>query len=976
MFTTLVPDGPNSRTAKEDWENEVKSYKAVNSDYTFNIEMWKGGETPAKIGESTYRPMLNDDPSTGSGLTQGDGTLENIAKPLYWQDNVSKWGFMATAGTEQLETDQSDQKKWLAQDRLVGYSYLPIWIDDKYSVNNEYRGEDDFNSINYRTSKEWYADNQTAKLLSGLMVETNEDYKKIPLYLQHQRSWITIILKAGEGVTREALAYATSAENIHAAIYSYPNGTDVPDTINAWANEQLVNYDSDKNGDAATGVSSTRYDAIVEPHNFIETQAKEESDIIARVSVSNQNFTFAAANDRNYANSIAAGESQEVLDAKEAMKVYNLQPGKHLTITATLTRASRMIMITAWIEDWTETVTQTICDDYGQNGDPIEIRNRKELLQFLMDKEKNKAGNVGLIVPNALALDSAGYVWPRENKDSLKNVTLHATLNLAGCQLTTSQQIINDIARTGSIINGEVRVSDVFSAPSAIANTNYGTVERVRVTTSGELTQAKASKAGLIDVNYGTIYQCSSALPVKGTEGYVGGIAAQSLFKEGDNVSPVVDACTVTARVDGSNDIIKGGGIVGEAEGRVSNNKFEYGVTLLQTTRGKFYNIIAAIGNSSQGLTNHSNNSWPTTERYNVTGTTVEIVNCNTSSRFNAVIDCRDELKTLLTSAYNQAGQVYRLANSFDVDKENWIWGDAVLKDTYFATDVTDDYAHGAVKFTLDGNDKTVTLTGETNATMLFGSIIGEVYDLNLQIAKPIIADRITSEETDDDSNTDAISAFAYAVTTAGTAKGIIRNISLQAAADTYIESTTPAGIAVWAMHGGTLVNCASNAPVRMHVTTEGVDARHYAGGIVACAENATITQCKYYSNDGIGWTTGDDAAKAQKNNCRYGGIVGGTSEIPNSATTTNLTLSDCYSWWNMPTFGSEVTEQNRPVMGSLIGSTVYHNDQLVINAMADGNAGNWWTGTTGAGYMAAGTSEEKAIGRKNSITPSKPQGW
>lgn len=966
MFTTYVPDIRQTRssTAKDVWEDSVKAYKAVNRDYIFNVEMWKGGETLTMIGESTYKPVLNDDDD------DYDGTLLSVEKPLYWQDNVSKWGFQAMAGTAELQADQANQEKWLAQDRLLGYSYLPIWNGG----NDDGSATDNFNTINYRTSKEWYADNQKAKDQSGLMVESNDDYKKIPLYLQHQRAWLTVILKAGEGVTREALAYETSAKNIQSTIYSY--GTSEPLSITAWAGEYLINYDKDKNGEAQSNVRTTRYDAIVMPHNYLE---KPEADILARISVSNQNFTFSAANDWNYGNSIASGSSADIEKAKKAMQVYNLQAGKHLTITATLTRASRMIMITAWIEDWTETVTQTICDDYGQNGDPIEIRNRKELLQFLMDKEKNKAGNVGLIVPNTLALDSAEYVWPREYADSLKNITLHATLNLAGCQLTTSKQIVKDIARTGSIINGEVRVSDTFAGPSAIADTNYGTVERVRVTTSGELTPARATKAGIIDVNYGTIYQCSSALPVNGTSGYVGGIAAQSLFHEGDQVSPVVDACTVTARVDGSNTITAGGGIVGEAEGRVSNNTFEYGVTLSQTASGKFFNIIAAIGDNTQGLSNHTNNSWPTTEKY-IVGSSVEIVNHNTSSRFDAVIDNREELKTLLKSEYNQARKVYRLANSFDVKKEDWIWGTDVLKDTYFSTDATGTYAHGTVKFKLNGNDKTITLTGNgTNATMLFGCIIGEVYDLNLQLAKPIVAARIKSEGKDDDSNTDAISAFAYAVTTAGEAKGEIRNISLRASDGAYIESTTPAGIVVWAMHGGKLVNCVSNAPVRMHVTTDGVDARHYAGGIVACAENATITQCKYYNNNGVGWTQGGDASKAQKNNCRYGGIVGGTSEIAQSQTTPSLILSDCYSWWNLPTFGQGVLADSRPVMGSLIGSTVYHGttgDNVIYNAMADGNAGNWWTGTTGAGYMATSVSEEKAIGRKNSITPTKPQGW
>lgn len=955
QFTTLVPEVKNAtRTAKDEWQANVSSYKAVNKEYTFNIEMWKGGITPEKIGESTYKPISED--NEGVLTYSSDGTLQNVANPLYWQDNVSKWGFQATAGTETLEGDQTSQEKWLAQDRLLGYSYLPLWE----GTDAEGHATDNFNAINYRTSKEWYSDNQTAKTLSGLMVNSNEDYKKIPLYLQHQRSWVTVILKAGEGVTREALAFATSAENIHTSIYSYQGGEST--TISALPSEAFVDYDADKNGAAATNVSTTRYDAIVEPHNFIDSRDSEERDIIARINVSNQNFTFAAANDLNYGAYLAGS------DTEGKMQVYNLQPGKHLTITATLSRASRLILITAWIEDWTETVTQTICDDYGQNGDPILINNTYELDQFLRDTDKNKAGNVGLIVPNALSLaDTASW--------TTTDYTLNATLNLAGCQLTVKNQFLNKIARTGSIINGEVRVTDTFTDPCAIATTNLGTVERIRVTTSGELTPARASKAGIIDTNYGTIYQCSSALPVYGTAtGYVGGIAAQSLFHNDGGVSPVIDACTVTARVDGNGSVTAGGGIVGQAEGRVSYNTFEYGVTMLQGAT--FYNIIAAIGDNASGLTNHENNSWPTTAQYTVAGSSTEIVNSAAGTRYDAVIDNRDELKKILESGYNSSDKTYRLANSFSVDKENWIWGSDVLTNDYFATNSGGDYAHGTLKCKLNGNDKTITLTGTTNATMLFGSIIGDVYDLNLMLDKPIVAARITNDQTHDDSNTDAIAAFAYAITETGK----VRNISLKAGTgDIYIESSTPGGIAVWASHGGELTNCVSNVPVQMHLTTDGTDARHYAGGIVACAENATITQCKYYSDHGVGWATtphiaAEDVEKAKKNNCRYGGIVGGTSEIATSITTPHLVLSDCYSWWNLPEIGPEVL--NRPVMGSLIGSTVYHNNLLVLNALDENNAGNWWVGTEGAGSFASGVTEDKAIGKKNSVTPSKPTGW
>lgn len=977
LFTTMVPDVSHKTRSKEEWENEVKSYKAVQKDYTFTVEMWKEGASSA-FQSSTYKPIssTNDQDEV---TYEEDGTLQiaDDATPLYWQDNVNKWGFKATAGTLSLEADQTTQEKWLDQDLLIGYSYLPIWKDDNANADENYNGEDDFNAINYRTNKEWYADNKTAKDLSGLMANPNsDDYKKIPLFMQHQRAWVTIILKAGEGVTREALAYATSANKIKANIYSYKEGETTALPIDALSSEFLINYEHDKNGYAATDVSTTRYDAIVEPHNFIADRTTEETDIIARINVSDQNFSFSAANDFNYERYIADGATDE---EKEKMNVYNLSAGKHLTITATLSRKSRMIKITAWIEDWTETVTQTICDDYGQNGDPYLIENREKLIEFLNDRNKNRAGNVAMIVPNTMSLvDTEGTTpWG--------DYTLRATLNLASSQLSIGKQLLNNIERTGSIINGELRVVDSFADKTAIANYNEGTIERVRITTSSETSPARASIAGLVDTNYGTIFQCSSALTVFGdeTSQYVGGIAGKNLYKVA-NMLPVIDACTVSARVDGVTSVTAGGGIVGLADGRVSNNTFEYGITLLQDS--KFQNIIGAIG-AEHDLTMHSNNAWPTTDKYTVPGSEVVIVNRNTSSTFDAIIDSRDELKTLLTSGYNQANKTYRVANSFSVDKENWIWGNNVLYDTYFDVASTGEYANGTVKFNLDGNDKTITLTGEQNATMLFGAIIGNVHDLNLYLDKPIIADRITNlNGIEGDSNTDAIAAFCYSVTGTGTVFGTISNISLKAKETTtvsesgsiiekaYIQSTTPAGIAVWASHGGTLTNCVSNVPVRMEITTDGTDARHYAGGIVACAEKASITQCKYYGGSGsISWTDN----KAAKGNCRYGGVVGGTSEIAQSSNTPSLQLSDCYSWWDLPKFEDDVIV--RPVMGSIIGSTIYHDQtsgDKLFNAMAEENAGNWWTGTTGAGLMLSGVSEEKAIGKKNTVTPTKPTGW
>lgn len=962
VFTTMVPDVRKTKSAAEDvWKAEVQSYKAVSSLYSIKVEMFRQGVAESS-GNAMYEPVMD---AEGEYSSDGTLTVMSDSHPLYWQDNVNKWGFRATAGTETLESDQSTEESWFAQDKLLGYSYLPIWDEEQG------RGTDDFNAINYRTSKEWYADNKLAKDLSGLMPQSSEDYKKIPLYMQHQRAWVTVILKAGEGVTREALAYSTSGTNISTSLYSYVDGAyPRSQAITAWSTEAKINYEADKNGDAATGVSTTRYDAIIEPHNFIASRSNEESDILARISVSNQNFTFAAANDSHYAKYIAGPGADGYEEALAAMQAYNLEAGKHLTITATLSRASRMIMITAWIEDWTETVNQTICDDYGQNGDPVLINNRKELIAFLEDTEKNKAGNVGLIVPNAMTL--VDTTW---NTD---NYTLKATLNLANSQITTNRQFLKEIERTGSLVNGEIRIADKLgdnptSVTTAIAGINKGTIERVRVTTSGETSPARATVAAFAGINYGTIYQCSSALTIQGASGYVGGIAAQSLVEAESGVNPTIDGCIVTARVDGSESVVAGGGIVGQAEGRVSNNTFDYGITIMQNG-AIFQNIIASLGTNA--LTAHSNNSWPTTAEYIVTNTDVHIINANTG-RYDAIIDNIDELKQLLTSANNVAGRSYRVANSFTVDKENWIWGSDILADEYFVPGASSvGCCHGEVRFALNGNGKTVTMTGETHATMLFGSVIGQVYDLNLYLDKPIVADRIFKENAkneSENSNTDAIAAFAYSVTVSGTAKGEIRNINVKAGSSAYIKASTPGGLVVWASHGGKIVGCATDVPVQMSLSsTAGVDARHYAGGIVACAQKATISQCRYYNDHGLNWASENE--KAKQSNCRYGGIVGGTSEMTNTEDEPELELSDCSSWWTLPEFSNEETV--RPVMGSLIGSTVYHDNQTLLNAMKDGNAGNWWVGNNGAGLLMTGVKEDKAIGKKNSVNPSKPKDW
>ena len=121
---------------------------------------------------------------------------------MYWPSTTTAYGFKATAGNETLETDQTAKDKWLSQDRLEG------------------------NAGYYKNAKDWKLYNKESKLVSN-----DEDYKKILLPMQHTRSLITVILKAGEGVSRQALAYAVASNDLSAEIYSYSVDSESKKTI-------------------------------------------------------------------------------------------------------------------------------------------------------------------------------------------------------------------------------------------------------------------------------------------------------------------------------------------------------------------------------------------------------------------------------------------------------------------------------------------------------------------------------------------------------------------------------------------------------------------------------------------------------------------------------------------------------------------------------------------------------------------------
>ena len=977
QFTSMLPDDLNAtRAPKDEWETKVRKYSPVNHDYSFAITMWKRN-AENDSGTSTYKPMQTTD--IGSGSISGyDGTLKLAegATALYWQDNVNKWGFTAEANNNTLESDQSTQEKWLAMDHLKGHSYLPVW-DDKSGTGT------DLDTPMYMTSKEWYKANQTALSQSGSMASA-EDCKKIPLYMKHQRAWITVILKAGEGVTREALAFDKSAENIRMAINSYTmteSNYNIQAVSQPWASEYFIDYEKDANGEAASKVSTTRYDAIVEPHNY--GGERKDEDVIAKINLSNQNFSFYASNDtRYYVNSTDE-------EKKEAHAAYNLEAGKHLTITVTLSRESRKILITAWIEDWTEVVTSTICDDYGQNGDPIVIKNRSELMAFLSDPKKNSQGSVGIIQPLEIDLDpSEDPVWPSDD------YTLSATLNLAGSTLKTSHRLFKRMTSSANLVNGKVMIKDgTENLQCAIALCNDGTIERVNVVTSGEDSQVKASLAGLVGINRGTIYQCSSTLPVYGTEAFtvkisetqsyslnfVGGIAAASATTVSTLMS-VIDGCTVNASVNGTEGIGGGGGIVGYALGRVTNNTFEYGITVKQDPR-KFKNIVgdvAGLSATEDKKLRAYGNAWPTLEKNEFSAVDVENPNNYPGTKFDAVIDCQDELDYVMGSTtYNVEDKNYRISKSFTVSSDNWTHGT-----------VSDDAAspHN-VKFNLDGNDKTITLTGNqqvttwsgtkqeegtstsyTTAPMLFNYVLGEIKDLTLYLEKSIVAKPSVSEEGKYNA-TDAIAPLAYAVR--GT-KAKLSNIKVKAHKgsngknDVYVQAATPAGLVVWAFADASITNCKVQVPVKMWLpSTAGDQAKHYAGGIVACAAKASITESVYLVQSDDAMSSANNATGA---NNYYGGIVGGTA--PKDSENPSLQIADCTSWF------SATREAGNGSRGSIIGYTCYATSasNSLLNGMntAKKSEGNWWPlDKVGAYQWADGMSEEQVIGKRNSVTPT-----
>ena len=967
VFTSQLPAVVKTTTRATSVDNELlHGYKPVSEKYEFSISMYKqDGENSTVFGNAaTYSPIDNN--------TNGDLTS---SAPLHWQDNVNKYGFEATAGTQSLEAEQDTKEKWLKQDLLKGFGYEPL-IETTGEGENQTVTKDKIDALNYRTNKEWYNANKTWKDQNG--ISSSDEYKKIPLFLQHQRALITVILKAGEGVDRNDVLASTASQKIATKIYSYDNNQteEIQKKLEITPLQGTATVDYDKIGNlpAETNVEVARYDAIVMPHNYF-TNAEDEK--ICAINVANQNFSFYASNDSRYGKKEELSESEK----KEFEDAYNLQAGDNLVITATLSRDSRKILMTAYVQPWTDVITSYVCDDFGSTGEPFIINTKEELEEFLSDEKNNASGNVAVLNTN-LTLD-----------DWTLSEDLNAILNLGNHTITTDNTLFNNITASGSLINGNIKVKNnsTSDVKTVICNTNEGLIDHINITNDDDHNPAVVGRAAVAITNNGYISSCSSAVKVmgkataEGEEIFIGGIAAESKAKSAGMLS-VINNCTVTGKVDAEDGTtVKCGGIVGNANGYVMNNTYEYGVTLNQETdsQARFKNIVHTKANNDNIQLIATGNQWPTQTTNTPVGG-VAITNTRPNHElFYKVIDCQDELGKLVNpeSNYNDAKYSYRIADNFTVLSDTWELGKK--------SDETNNTNAKNVLFTLDGNNKAITLDGtkkiyyndkkseadddskaNITAPMLFANITGTVKNLTLLCKQSLYGiPEYADGEDGKNMSSDICAPLAYAVV-----GGTISNIKVHAVPYTDSEGKTvypkvvaalPSGLVTWAYKSATIENCASDIDVEMRLASNynAQDNTLFASGLVAQAADATITQCKYAPRGDFKFSS-----TYKTPNIYFGGIVGGTvkKQIDNTYHIPKLTISDCASWYSH--------EDDTYTIGSIIGRAYYIH--VTGNENVDGVnktacQGNWWpSGITGVGTASALGGDEKIIGKKSSVNP------
>lgn len=601
---------------------DVSNYHDASANYAFTYEMYKYNSSAVLVASGPQ---------------------------IYWPDNQIAYAFMAKAGSTTLAENQDSYEKFLLQDQLVGYGAIA--------------STDNIEALNYRTCVDWKAANAAAEVATA-------DQKKIPIYLKHLRSRITVILKAGEGVSRDDLA---NTNYLEAKIYSYSGETTTE--ISPWATSTTIDYTAGDYGGAANGVSTTQYTAIVEPYDYQANNTKP----IAQIKLSNQTFKFLVGN-------------ETAVDKRN----YNLTAGKHLIITATLARGdAQKVLLTAQVVPWTEVSTDATVGDDGLVGSTTDIDSRAGLLAFLSGDD-NKAGNIANITAD-INLEEGGAWTPQP---------LNCTMKLNNHTISTSHPVFSTIGALGIVEGGTISVSGDATVNAAVATSNLGTIKDVTVCREST---GKASQGGLVVTNSGTISNCTSTLPVHGTSGFVGGIAKESVYSTIGSM-PVIENCTVDARVDGE-DGTSGGGIVGQAVGRVSGNTFAYGITLNQDANN-FKNIVQAKADSHQ--LRAYDNKWPTKADNSIGDHSSNNSNTTTATKYDATIDNWYELwKLLSVSSNNQDGNNYRVNSDFSVvDYTDF---------GYWHVNITVEYA----KFHLDGNGKNITT--DPRDLLLFANVRSSV---------------------------------------------------------------------------------------------------------------------------------------------------------------------------------------------------------------------------------------------------------
>lgn len=1016
-FSVVLPSVKNQTRAlnfetEEAMNAELSHYKPVTNHpgYTYNyrIYMYKEG-VESSLGNAYYR--LATEEIDGDYVNVQDGTLAyripsenntNTNPALLWPDNVNRYGFRVEAGYDNISSNQDGESEFYKNDRLEGYAFAPV-------VQNG--SSDDLEGINFHSSKEWYTLNKTA-LGEG---KTPEKYKTVPVYLRHKHAWVTIVLKAGKGIPRDYLWYSNTEHGFEGKLYYYEN-SDQKTITSPWRRQWHVDYDKDSNGEEDkndNNKNTTMIHAIVEPTNYLENP----DQLIGQVKLNGLTFTYAPVNDVDYSvyndnknktadelAQLTAEERGKISAAIAKMQYYDVKAGQHLMITATLT-TDRVVLITAQLEDWDEMSMTSVCDDYGGQGNPEIIRSRDELKEFLQSA-KNKAGTTALIASTELYLDrvakEAVYFTEDEINKAKEGDTaygkttndiktpavtaeawpsgldLHCTLNLAGAVLHTQSQMLNNIDENGTLINGSVElIGKRADMEGAICTENKGTIEQIKVLVDEDVRKnVYATKGGLVGTNYGYILNCENNLAVQGATGFIGGIAGESRqdSRTGAPV-PIIDNCIVNSRVGTAemteasmNAITGAGGIVGYAEGRVSRCDFNYGMTLMQqsNTANKYKNIVHSTTTDSDAtglIVNAYGNSWPTTVSNEIGSGSNE--NNNPYASFDAVLDCQKELEVLLKTTEHAANgsSRYQIADDFEVD-DTWNLGlneDISLPGKDGNTGSTGSGISGEqqyhLKFELDGNDKTIT----TNGKMLFTNINGYFHDFTVYCNRSIISETSAA-------STEGIAPLAFSV---NGANAKLSGIKVKMASDTYIQASTPSGLVVLAYGGATIENCEIRTKIKVKYADDfnEADAWKYAGGIVACATDVTISGCKVHTGTTIesDQSTNNTIRKSQYR----GGIVGGI--VARQGYTPKVVIIDCNSWWGDAV---ENPGQDFSPAGSIIGSSYYINaaNQQTIGLEKGKSSGNWWPEGSPYKYKAASDLNDAMttdyLGKRNSITP------